>query len=219
MPLISLRESLARSKAKWKKRLQIALYDTSSASSTHSGSAPRLESKKNKCTWPVIKSLMQTLESSTEAFGPLKSVISALNGCIDIYENASKGRKEYDELRVKLEGILVDLAEYTGSPTDLTMTNSVKRLCADIEAELSRVERAHARSTGQRLVDAMDSSDEILECYRRIQGHLERLAERPVSKLLNKSHLRLAAECFNGYPEKNQQACHGDTFSRDVTSQ
>ncbi|KAH7308256.1 hypothetical protein B0J17DRAFT_61636 [Rhizoctonia solani] len=129
----------------------------------------------NKVPWSGIKLLLTTLESSAGAFSPLKSAISRLNSCINIYEGVSKERKEYEELREKLDGLLGDLAEYMAQPMSLMMTNSVKRLCSDIEAEIKNVEDRQTRNTGRRLNDAIESSSGIYECYRRIHGHLERL--------------------------------------------
>ncbi|KAG8755489.1 hypothetical protein FRC11_005986 [Ceratobasidium sp. 423] len=226
MPFISLRESLTRSKAKWKERFRMG--SNRPASTTDGASDPPSDAQPGSVTqhepteviptisastqvgdhlseptitpnqpgenkpgaaWSITKFLLRTLESSTEAFGPLKSTIGGLTRCIDIYESASKGCKEYDELRAKLEGLLADLAKYTVPPMDLVMTNSVKRLCTDIEAELKNVEEIHAHKTGRRLVDAMDSSEEIMECYRRIHDHLERLtlnATMDILKTINK---------------------------------
>ena len=45
-----------------------------------------------------------------------------------------------------------------------------------IEAEVKKVEEKQTRDTSQRLLEAIDTSEDILECYRRINGHLERLA-------------------------------------------
>ncbi|KAG8752156.1 hypothetical protein FRC11_008659, partial [Ceratobasidium sp. 423] len=54
----------------------------------------------------------------------------------------------------------------------------------DIEAELRNVEKVQAHTVGRRLVDAMESSNEILECYRRIHSHLERLTEARLAGML-----------------------------------
>ncbi|KAJ1304981.1 hypothetical protein OPQ81_000024 [Rhizoctonia solani] len=214
MPFISLRESLALSKDKWKKRLHIDSRDASpgptstqeilavsngarpgsvvspeptemTSSILHkspvedprASTAPQTNTIPGKDTVVCsgIKFLLVALESSADAFGPLKSAISALNGCVEIYKSLSKGRREYEELIVKLERISEDLAQYISEPMSLVMTNSVKRFCADIEAEVRSLEEVQARSTGRLLLAAWERSDEIFESFRRIQGHLERL--------------------------------------------
>ncbi|KAG8761613.1 hypothetical protein FRC11_013541, partial [Ceratobasidium sp. 423] len=131
--------------------------------------------KKNRAKWPGIKSLLATLESSTNALPPLQSAIGSLNKFVHICEGSSKGRKDYDELRDKLDGLLEELAGHMSHPMGLVMTDGVKRLCAGIEAEIKDVEEKQARNTGRRLADAMEAPEEVMECYRRIHGHLERL--------------------------------------------
>ncbi|EUC53476.1 vegetative incompatibility protein HET-E-1, partial [Rhizoctonia solani AG-3 Rhs1AP] len=183
MSLMSLRESLARSKDKWKQRLHIN-------SRCVSPMPPGADKKpaKRSIAWSGIKTLLQVLESSSDAFGPLKSAIGDLNKCIDIYERASKGRKDYDELRDKLDGLLTDLAGHMAHPMDSMMTNSVKLLCCGIDEEVKKVKDKQGRNAGQRLIEAMDTSEEILECYRRINGHVQRLtlnANMSILKAIN----------------------------------
>ncbi|CAE6449173.1 unnamed protein product, partial [Rhizoctonia solani] len=131
--------------------------------------------EKSSSVWVAIKILLATLESSADAFGPLKSAIAGLKGCADIYVSACKEHKDYNDLGVRLEGVLKDLAEHIKQPMGLAVTNSVKRIYKDIAEEAQKVAEKQARTTTRRLVDAIEVSDAILECYRRIDGHLQRL--------------------------------------------
>ncbi|KAJ1305539.1 hypothetical protein OPQ81_000544 [Rhizoctonia solani] len=130
---------------------------------------------KGSMAWSGIGTLLAVLESSADAFGPLKSAIGGLNKCIGIYESASKGRKDYAELRERLNGLLGDLAQHKSGLMGMEMTKSVNRLCYGIEEELEKVKQKEARSKAERLAGALEESNEIYECYRRIQCHLERL--------------------------------------------
>ncbi|KAF8748102.1 ribosomal large subunit assembly [Rhizoctonia solani] len=126
--------------------------------------------------WTATRSLLTILESSTNAFGPLNSAISGLKGCIDIYEQvACKERKDYEELGAGLKEVLQDLADHMEQPTGLVMTNSVRRIYNDIVEEAKRVTDKQARTTGRRLIDALEGSVGIVECYRRIDGHLRKI--------------------------------------------
>ncbi|KDN36145.1 hypothetical protein RSAG8_11026, partial [Rhizoctonia solani AG-8 WAC10335] len=191
---MSLRESVARSKDKWKKRLYLGsrMGNPTPPGVNNEPAAPSPEPDnqpaKSGMAWSGVKALNKVLESSSDVFGPLKSAIGGLNKCIDIYERASKGRKDYDELREKLDDLLTDLAGHMAQPMDPMMTNGVKLLCRGIEAEVKKVEQKQVRNMGQRLLDAMDTSEEILECYRRINGHVERLmlnANMSILKTIN----------------------------------
>ncbi|ELU39504.1 hypothetical protein AG1IA_06468 [Rhizoctonia solani AG-1 IA] len=193
--MISLRESLVRIEDKWKKRLRMdgsraastlgsgsdPAPTTEFASTTSDGSIPMqsatFESSvdhrahtscppgQTSNTWIAIRVLVASLESSAEAFGPLKSAISGLKGCISMYENAGKESKEYEDLRIKLEEILNDITEHIKQPIGIVTTTKEARMVAEKQA----------RATGRQLMDAMMGYDGIMECYRRIDGHLQRL--------------------------------------------
>ncbi|KAF8751704.1 WD40 repeat-like protein, partial [Rhizoctonia solani] len=90
-------------------------------------------------------------------------------------QDACKERKEYDELGIRLKEVLQDLADHIERPAGLIMTKSVKRIQDEIMEEAKRVANKQANKTGRRLIDAMEESDGIMECYRRIDGHLRRI--------------------------------------------
>ncbi|KAF8738193.1 ribosomal large subunit assembly, partial [Rhizoctonia solani] len=203
--MMSLRESLVRIEDKWKKRLRMdgsraastlgsgsdPAPTTEFASTTSDGSIPMqsatFESSvdhrahtscppgQTSNTWIAIRVLVASLESSAEAFGPLKSAISGLKGCISMYEKAGKESKEYEDLRIKLEEILNDITEHIKQPIGIVTTTSVRRIYTEIEEEARMVAEKQARATGRQLMDAMMGYDGIMGCYRRIDGHLQRL--------------------------------------------
>ncbi|KAF8672901.1 WD40 repeat-like protein [Rhizoctonia solani] len=171
--LMSLSDSIKHSKERLKRSLGIKSKDNSRPSSAI-GFHPGVTEKPSGA-WAAIRALLTTLESSTDAFGPLKSAISGLKGLMDIYEDACKQRKEYNELGIRLKEMLQDLADHIEQPTGLVMTKSVKRIRDEIMEEAKRVANKQANKTGRRLIDAMEESDGIMECYRRIDGHLRRI--------------------------------------------
>ncbi|KAF8669025.1 WD domain, G-beta repeat [Rhizoctonia solani] len=126
-------------------------------------------------TLTAIGSLLAVLESSTDAIGPLKSAIGELKLCVDIYRRSSKDRKEDDKLAVKLNGIIGDLTIHAKLLVDPVVTDSVKGIQSDLMKEAKKVAEMQARSSGRRLIDALDGDDGIVECYRRIDAHLQRL--------------------------------------------
>ncbi|EUC59591.1 vegetative incompatibility protein HET-E-1 [Rhizoctonia solani AG-3 Rhs1AP] len=191
MSLMSLRESLARSKNKWKKRLHLGSRTASPApppvsnepaTSTAEGETRSGDEVK---PWVGVKKMLQVLDSSSSVFGPLKSVLDGLNKCIDIYERAAKGHQGYDELRDKIDGLLADLAGHMTQPMDPMMTHSVKLLCLGVESELKKIQETQAQNVVHRLYEAMHTSDEIMDCYRRIHGYLERLTLNANMSILN----------------------------------
>ncbi|CAE6340444.1 unnamed protein product [Rhizoctonia solani] len=209
--MMYLRDSLARSKDKWKRRPHWDSMDSASANlepnasllstnppesmtiasasavNTHqvnnssdldSSSQVNASLERPQGRWSAIRILLATLESSISAFGPLKSAISGLKDCVDIYESNCNKRKEYDELGDRLEGILKDIANHMEQPIGPVMTNSVRRICSDLEDEARKVAEKQAMTTGRRMIDSLEGSNVILESYRLINNHLERLTQR-----------------------------------------
>ncbi|CAE7079404.1 unnamed protein product, partial [Rhizoctonia solani] len=124
-------------------------------------------------SWIWLKTFLRVLEPAVSIFEPLYVIVKELVQCIEIYEEAATGRKEYDELRNELGNIFNDLRVYYTPSASPAMTASIENLCRSIHQELAHVQRVHA-SRKQRPFASGDV-DEILACYHRIRGHLQRL--------------------------------------------
>ncbi|CAE6411318.1 unnamed protein product [Rhizoctonia solani] len=168
MSLLSLRDSLSRTKAKVKKRLGIGPTDSNP-------SAGLLGHGTSRTLSPGIRAFLHVLDSGTEVFGPLKSAVDGLSTCFSFYQDRSKAREDCVKLQTKIDSILQDLSKYIHNPSGRALTNSVKLICLDLEAEVKITEELQARSTGRQLIDAMEGIDELAESYCRVQTHLERL--------------------------------------------
>ncbi|CAE6434856.1 unnamed protein product [Rhizoctonia solani] len=214
MSLISLRESLARSKAKWKKRLHVDPKNANPIPSIPGGSAGSVSTAPNasgllpttgnsqnsspstNLQTPISQTNL-TPESGNKVWTGAKNLLTALESSSSVHivtlgsvhlpsgKRAAYGRKDYEELKVKIDGLLADLAQHVAQPMDPMMTNSVKLLCSKIQAELKGMEDNKGQKLGKRLVDAMDSQDEVLECYRRINDYIERLTLNANLSILN----------------------------------
>ncbi|CAE6422756.1 unnamed protein product [Rhizoctonia solani] len=129
--------------------------------------------------WSGLKALLRVLEASTELFGPLKMAIEELNQCIKTYESIAEGHKEYNTLRAELDDLLGDLAGYVRLES-APMTGSIIRLCRVIEVELQTITKKQNRRQVAHYIAAYLGEDplanDILECYRRINDHVGRLA-------------------------------------------
>ncbi|CAE6467361.1 unnamed protein product [Rhizoctonia solani] len=96
-------------------------------------------------SWTYLKTFLRVLEPAVGIFEPLYTIAKELVQYIEIYEEAAKGRKEYELLRVELESLFKDL-------------------------------RAHCTQSASPAMTATDDVDAVLACYRKIQGHLQRLS-------------------------------------------
>ncbi|CUA68566.1 Cilia-and flagella-associated protein 52 [Rhizoctonia solani] len=125
-----------------------------------------------------LKNLLKTgvLGPVTDALGPIKQVAGIFVECVDAYKVAEGTKVEHDELVTRLEGLFEDLVVHLQDGCSQPMTASMNRLCKSIQEELETIKDAKGKSTGSRLLATNDKADEILACYRRAEGYLERLS-------------------------------------------
>ncbi|CUA68567.1 Cell surface glycoprotein 1 [Rhizoctonia solani] len=125
-----------------------------------------------------LKNLLKTgvLGPVTDALGPIKQVAEIFVECVDAYKVAEETKVEHDELVARLEGLFEDLVGHLQDGCSQPMTASMNRLCKSIQEELETMKDANGKSTGSRLLATNDKADEILACYRRVEGYLERLS-------------------------------------------
>ncbi|KAJ1305571.1 hypothetical protein OPQ81_000571 [Rhizoctonia solani] len=126
----------------------------------------KFEEPEKKVTWSGLNAL-----SRAQTFDPLNSAVKGLERSIGIFERASQARDDYRKLGERLDQLLGDLAEFNSN----WMTTSVRNLCGRIEAEIKILEEKQPKRGPERNIQTIEDSDAILECYRRIHGHVERL--------------------------------------------
>ncbi|QRV84768.1 Notchless protein [Ceratobasidium sp. AG-Ba] len=143
--------------------------------------------------WTGLKRLAAALDKSVEGFGPLKEATGILVSCIHTFEAAASNRKEYKDLRTELDSLFSEIEGYISAPVSLTMTSSIKNLAQCVftpiirlksslnpsgqrnQKETTFIETMREQGGMSRYVYADRQADEILACYRRIQGLLQRL--------------------------------------------
>ncbi|CAE6541303.1 unnamed protein product, partial [Rhizoctonia solani] len=155
------------------------IQQLSISGSNASASALLTPSTRPTTHWAVLEELAGALSPVTEAFGPLRSILDELIGCVRIYEAclmAAKDQREYETLRSDLESILEELKTHFDGPNSPKMTASIENLCKSINDELSSVKTFHNESGTRRYLQAGSGSDEVLACYRRVHGYLIRIS-------------------------------------------
>ncbi|CAE6522543.1 unnamed protein product [Rhizoctonia solani] len=126
--------------------------------------------------WKGLEQFTRVLEPVSNLFGPIKETVDLFMECVDKYEMTGVAKIEYEALRVRLEELFEDLNGYFGKGCSLTMTSSMENLCRSIQAELDYIKKQQDRNIGERYLSAADESEKVLACYRRIEGHLQRLS-------------------------------------------
>ncbi|KAF8761146.1 WD40 repeat-like protein [Rhizoctonia solani] len=123
------------------------------------------------CT--AIRSIITAIEMRDN---PLGLPISEMRAFVDMLENVHEERKEYTELGHQLNAILTDLAEQMNQPVGTEMTNSMRRTHEVLKEEINKVTSRQSMTKRRRLIGAIQEANEIEECYRRINSHLQRLS-------------------------------------------
>ncbi|KAG8784663.1 hypothetical protein FRC12_018420 [Ceratobasidium sp. 428] len=146
--------------------------------------------------WAGLKTLLNVLNDSTDAFAPLKSAFSGLWSCIETFEvgvkntiespvdndmgncdqNEAVARKEYDDLRTELNNLCQDISGYINAHVPPSITPSIEALAQGIKKETEEVNQKVNRNAPVRYVEVAEDVDDVLDCYRRIQSLLNRLA-------------------------------------------
>ncbi|KAG8677916.1 hypothetical protein FRC08_018216, partial [Ceratobasidium sp. 394] len=125
--------------------------------------------------WAELESFIKLLIKGGGVFGPLKEAAEGIMMCVKAFESVAKGREEYENLRIKLNILFHDLSGYFGESTPPVMTSSIVNLAQGIGREIKFIQQKQQRSGIGQYMTAEEDADEVLECYRRIQGLLERL--------------------------------------------
>ncbi|CCO35853.1 hypothetical protein BN14_09973 [Rhizoctonia solani AG-1 IB] len=119
--------------------------------------------KRTSNAWAAVSTLLKILDVGAETFTAAKPV------------SACQWDEEYDYLAIKLKKILDDFIKHMKALVGLEETDSVKRIYDEIKQEVETVTEKQERTMGRQMMGAINDSDEILACYRRIDGHFQRL--------------------------------------------
>ncbi|QRV95206.1 WD repeat-containing protein [Ceratobasidium sp. AG-Ba] len=125
--------------------------------------------------WSGLKLFARVLNKTPKAFGPLKHAVDVLVSFIDIYEATAGNQTEFQELRKRLDGLFNDLQQLLDKPAPPAITSSMKNLEKGIEEEAELIEQMQGRNRVNSYLSAKEDVDEILKCYRRIEGLFQRL--------------------------------------------
>ncbi|QRW09230.1 WD repeat-containing protein [Ceratobasidium sp. AG-Ba] len=126
--------------------------------------------------WNGLKLFADVLSKTPDVFGPLKHAADVLVSFIDTFETTAENRTEWQQLKSELDGLFEDLRKHMDTPVPPVMTNSVKNLEMGIKKETDFIEQIQKRSGIHRCLDAEQDVEEVLKCYRRIEGLFRRLS-------------------------------------------
>ncbi|QRV96189.1 Vegetative incompatibility protein HET-E-1 [Ceratobasidium sp. AG-Ba] len=125
--------------------------------------------------WMGVKTLLSTLEESAAAFGPLKSAISGINNCIDIFEMQASTQEDYARLRTDLNNLCLDMCRFIKGDTPPAMTSIVLAIARGINKETQLVQEKQRRGKVISAIEAREDPETIARSYSRIHELLNRL--------------------------------------------
>ncbi|KEP48384.1 vegetative incompatibility protein HET-E-1 [Rhizoctonia solani 123E] len=128
----------------------------------------------NTGNWTNLTAFLDLLHQ-TPLLSPLRAVMDDLSWFIRAHEDVINTRNEYGALRTQLEELFKDLRTHFSGSTPPAMTTSMLNLCEAIQTEIQGIYGTQDRNTISRYMQASQNLDAITGCYRRIQGHLERV--------------------------------------------
>ncbi|CAE6505525.1 unnamed protein product [Rhizoctonia solani] len=125
--------------------------------------------------WANSSRLRRILDQGVGSVGPLKAITDLVD-CIVTPEEVLSGKKEYEALKEELDKTLGTLTQYGDDTASPAITATVESLCKDIGQELQGVKDALKQDRLGRLRESSNDLDEVLSCYNRIRGHLQRVS-------------------------------------------
>ncbi|CAE6473253.1 unnamed protein product [Rhizoctonia solani] len=126
--------------------------------------------------WTHLRSLLSALERTARPLSPFKSSVTKLVECICVYEQVLNTRKEYQILYDELEELFKVLHGHCTRDTPLAMTAIMESLCKSLEDEVALISQKRDKGKLHQYLQASHDGDDVLACYRRIQGYLQRIS-------------------------------------------
>ncbi|CAE7093868.1 unnamed protein product [Rhizoctonia solani] len=125
-------------------------------------------------TWTNLTAFSDLLHR-TALSTPLVTAIDDLSWFFRAHEDVVATQNEYRAMRSQLEALFADLRTHFSQGPPPEMTSSMLNLCETIQAELRDIYGTQDRNIISRYIQAGQDVDKVLGCYRRIQGHLQRV--------------------------------------------
>ncbi|CAE6480675.1 unnamed protein product [Rhizoctonia solani] len=136
-----------------------------------------------------LRNRSKALDASADLFPPLKLAVGGLHEYIQGYERAEN--RVYSNQFDKINQLLEELRGYLQDREAMEITDSVKRMCCELDSEVKNLKINFEKSRGEESwLEAMYAPDEITECHNRVQQLLERLTLNASVNILKKLNIQ-----------------------------
>ncbi|QRV92911.1 WD repeat-containing protein [Ceratobasidium sp. AG-Ba] len=129
-----------------------------------------------EATQAVVITPATTRATKYKGWDGLKRFVGVFSKTTDVSGAIAENRTEWQQVKSELYGLLEDLRKYIDASAPPIMTDAIKNLEMGIKREIDVIEVIQKRSEIHRYLDADQEVEEVLKCYRRIQGLFRRLS-------------------------------------------
>ncbi|CAE6488379.1 unnamed protein product [Rhizoctonia solani] len=129
----------------------------------------------NDAPWAALERALKALHITTQACPPLHSAVDGFKSCLDVFKEASKSRKDYDELATGLTAIVELLDKHLQVSASREITEAIKSIADDLAKELKAIENRTSASGSRRVLGPSGDEEDLIRRYYRIEHIFRRL--------------------------------------------
>ncbi|KAB5587989.1 Vegetative incompatibility protein HET-E-1 [Ceratobasidium theobromae] len=126
-------------------------------------------------TWTGLRTTLRSLHKCTVVFPPLQSAIGSVISSVGVMDMALDHTDDYEDLVSELKTLSEFLIRYLQKSKSPQMSEFIERTAMAIEEQAKRINDQRNRETGSCLTETSYDIEELVECYRRIQGLFRQL--------------------------------------------
>ncbi|KAG9121357.1 hypothetical protein FRC07_002715, partial [Ceratobasidium sp. 392] len=141
-------------------------------------------------TWGLatLKASLTMLAKAASAVPSLKLVIELLAGCVEAVPNAAKRHRDYQELATSITASVKTLERHFNQFTPTYMAEPLENIVVELHKELERIIEKQGRTSAERLFDAEQDLEDLVERYRHIDWLFQQLQSNAMLDIWRKTH-------------------------------
>ncbi|KAG9128031.1 hypothetical protein FRC07_006145, partial [Ceratobasidium sp. 392] len=148
---------------------------TSATSSANSGAVGSPAVPTTQPTPAGLKFSLKLLRASAHTIPGLKSAADALTECFDNIPAAAQNRQDYLGLATNITILVQSLDEHAKLLEPTQVTRAVETAIEQLSQQLEYISQKQKRTGTRQFLDAAEDIDDLVRCYGRVRGLLQRL--------------------------------------------
>ncbi|KAG9119386.1 hypothetical protein FRC07_005604, partial [Ceratobasidium sp. 392] len=122
-----------------------------------------------------LKFSLKLLRASAHTIPGLKSAADALTECFDNIPAAAQNRQDYLDLATNITVLVQSLDEHAKLLEPTQVTRAVETAIEQLSQQLEYISQKQKRTGTRQFLDAAEDIDDLVRCYSRVRGLLQRL--------------------------------------------